>query len=221
MLTNIRIWLHTSVERCHHHAVCSGWNNKSNTMAEGEGFPVWPQAPFQKLTRRPQSRVPHAPLERTNGQLKREVQRSEWLWEGGQRKKNQEQHEPPSPDHCSVSDSLGDPAQGPGHGPSCSFPWCSLPWTCLLFPCPCSSVLSISYQHVSKFILSVLRLSPSCVNPQGVAQRTPYSDTSFYSVNSCVFRTVFLRQLQLPGMTFLGRFLPVSWNKTPRDPCKL
>ena len=122
MLTNIRILLHILVERCHHHAVCYRWNNKSNTVAEGEGFPMWPQAPFKWLTRCPQSGVPYAPLERTNGQLRREVQRSQWLWEGGQRKKNQEQHEPASPDHCSVFWLTGWPCSRSGPLPLVFFP---------------------------------------------------------------------------------------------------
>lgn len=79
MLTNIRILLHILFERCHHHAVCYRWKNKSNIVAEGESFPMWPQAPFKWLTRCLQSRVPYTPLERTNGQLRKEVQRSQWL----------------------------------------------------------------------------------------------------------------------------------------------
>lgn len=81
----------------------------------------------------------------------------------------------------------------------------------------CQYLINILAQSLSQFF----GFSPSCVNAQGVAQRTSFSDTCFYSVNSCVFPTVFLRKLQLPGMTFLGRFLPVSGNKTPRDTCKL
>ena len=63
-------------------------------------------------------------------------------------------HDPPSVDHCLISASQADPACG--HCTWHSFQWYSSPWTCLLSSHPCSLVLSISYQHVSEFALSVL-----------------------------------------------------------------
>lgn len=86
----------------------------------------------------------------------------------------------------------------------------SSPWTCLLFPCPCSSVLSISYfrlilawSHFSSLVFPLLR---ECT--QGVAQRTPFSDNVLLSLLIAVQQ--FSHRNSAPRNDFFWADFPVS-----------
>lgn len=146
-------------ERCHHHAVCYRWKNKSNTVAEGETFPMWPQAPFKWLTGACRAGFHILPWKEQTDNWGRKS-RGHSGFERAARERKTKNNTNPLLQIIVASDSPGDPAQGPGHCPRCSFPWYSSPWTSLLFPRPCSSVLSISYQHISTVTLSVLWFFP-------------------------------------------------------------